>query len=128
MRSEDAPAIIGNRINGISKYAIKSISVIDKDSVLNKNTVFCYGIQRDIVIIRTNSLALFDWVVDGKQVLPRRPLNVIEYKISPHLLHKSLPKGINEKNIKDVNIVFRNGEVRPEARSTIYISTRKKKH
>lgn len=120
MRSEDAPAIIGNRINGISKYAIKSISVIDKDS--------CYGIQRDIVIIRTNSLALFDWVVDGKQVLPRRPLNVIEYKISPHLLHKSLPKGINEKNIKDISIVFRNGEVRPEARSTIYITTRKRKH
>jgi len=127
MRSDDAPKIIADRINGISKYAIQSVSVYDRDSLLNKSVAFCRQ-GRDVVIIRTNSLAFFDWVIDGKQVNPKYPLNVIEYKIHPELLHKSLPRGLNEKNIKDISIVFRNGEVRPEARSTIYITTRRSKH
>lgn len=79
---------------------------------------------KDIVIIRTNSFAELQWVLNGKMIKPRKKLTIIDYKLTPQRIMEALPKGIKPTDIGSVNIITYINDPRQEKHPTIVIKTK----
>lgn len=121
MRSDSAKQVVAKRLGWFSCHAIDTIFVLDKD-VLSKVNRCCQG--NDIVIIRTNSFAKFNWVVDGKLTKPRREMSIVEFKLLRPVLTAAFPRELRIENIKKISVLCAVDDVRPEARPTILITTK----
>ena len=77
-------------------------------------------------MIRTNTLAQLQWVVNGKVAKPKKLLTIIDYKLSPTCLEAALPKGVKSQKIISIQILVpKNYTIRPEARPTVIVETKK---
>ena len=114
MRSDSAKQIVAHRLGLIAPYAIETIQTFSQDRPvcavrpilrkIAKNITFCKT-PRDIVIIRTNSFAELQWVINGKLRKPRKKLTIIDYKLSPQRITEALPKGIKPTDILSADIL-----------------------
>ena len=89
-----AKQIVAKRLGLIPPYAIESIQTFSAEEQIRqgKNITFCKS-PADIIIIRTNSLAELQWVINGKLRKPRKKLTTIDYKLSPQRIMEALPRG-----------------------------------
>lgn len=126
MRSDSTKQIVAKRLGFIPPYAIESIQTFSADEQIKqaKNITFCKT-SRDIIIIRTNSLAEFQWVLNGKMIKPRKKLTIIDYKLTPQRIMEALPKGIKPTNIGSINIITYINDPRQEKHPTIVIKTKR---
>jgi len=125
MRSDTAKQIVSRRSGLISPAAIESIQIVDKDSLLSKNVIFCKAPTKDIVLITTNSLAQIQLVIDDKFVKPQKSITIIELKLHPNLLSEILPRRIKQENIASLDILIPEGDISPDRRPTIIVKTKK---
>ena len=127
MRSDSAKQIVSHRLGLIPPYAIETIQTFSADEQIKqaKNITFCKT-PRDIVIMRTNSFAELQWVLNGKIIKPRKRLTIIDYKFNPQRIMEALPKGIKPTDIGSVNIITYINDPRQEKHPTIVIKTRHK--
>ena len=125
MRSDSAKQIVAKRLGFIPPYAIESIQTFSADEQIKqaKNITFCKT-PRDIVIIRTNSFAELQWVLNGKMIKPRKKLTIIDYKLTPQRIIEALPRNIKPTNIGSVNIITYINDPRMEKHPTIVIKTK----
>ena len=125
MRSDSAKQIVSHRLGLIAPYAIETIQTFSADEQIKqaKNITFCKT-PRDIVIIRTNSFAELQWVLNGKIIKPRKKLTIIDYKLTPQRIMEALPKGIKPTDIGSVNIITYINDPRQEKHPTIVIKTK----
>ena len=126
MRSDSAKQIVAHRLGLIVPYAIESIQIFSADEQIKqaKNITFCKT-PRDIVIIRTNSFAELQWVINGKLRKPRKKLTIIDYKLTPQRIMEALPRRIKPTNIGSVNIITYINDPRQEKHPTIVIKTKR---
>ena len=126
MRSDSAKQIVAHRLGLIAPYAIESIQTFSADEQIKqaKNITFCKT-PRDIVIIRTNSFAELQWVINGKLRKPRKKLTIIDYKLTPQRIMEALPRRIKPTNIGSVNIITYINDPRQEKHPTIVIKTKR---
>ena len=127
MRSDSAKEIVAKRLGLIPPYAIESIQTFSAEELIKqgKNITFCKS-PADIIIIRTNSLAELQWVINGKLRKPRKKLTIIDYKLSPQRITETLPRGVKPTDIGSVNIITYINDPRLEKHPTIVIKTRHK--
>ena len=110
----------------IPPYAIESIQTFAAEEQIKqgKNITFCKS-PKDIIIMRTNSLAELQWVINGKLRKPRKKLTIIDYKLSPQRITEALPKGIKPTDILSADILTYVNDPRQEKHPTIVIKTKK---
>ena len=121
MRSDSAKQIVSKRLGCLSPFAIDTIQILPKE----RQHVFCKPAS-DIIMIRTNTLAQLQWVVNGKVAKPKKLLTIIDYKLSPTCLEAALPKGVKPQKIISIQILVpKNYTIRPEARPTVIVETKK---
>ena len=127
MRSDSAKQIVAKRLGSIPPYAIESIQTFSAEEQIKqgKNITFCKT-PADIIIIRTNSLAELQWVINGKLRKPRKKLTIIDYKLSPQRITEALPKDIKPTDILSADILPYVNDSRMEKHPTIVIKTRHK--
>ena len=125
MRSDSAKQIVAKRLGLIPPYAIESIQTFSVEEQIRqgKNITFCKS-PADIIIIRTNSLAELQWVINGKLRKPRKKLTIIDYKLSPQRIMAALPKDINPSDIVSVDILTYTNDPRLERHPTLVIKTK----
>ena len=125
MRSDSAKEIVSHRLRLIPPQAIESIQTFSAEEQIKqaKNITFCKT-PRDIVIIRTNSLAELQWILNGKIINPRKRLTIIDYKLSPQRITEALPRRIKPTDILSVNIITYINDPRQEKHPTIVIKTK----
>ena len=125
MRTDSAKQIVAKRLGFIPPYAIESIQTFSAEEQISqgKNITFCKS-PADIIIIRTNSLAELQWVINGKLRKPRKKLTIIDYKLSPQRIMAALPKDINPSDIVSVDILTYTNDPRLERHPTIVIKTK----
>lgn len=116
---------MAKRLGLIPPYAIESIQTfaVEEQIKQGKNIIFCKP-PKDIIIMRTNSLAELQWVINGKLRKPRKKLTIIDYKLSPQRITEALPKGIKPTDIGSVNIITYINDPRMEKHPTIVIKTK----
>ena len=126
MRSDSAKQIVSHRLGLIPPYAIETIQTFSADEQIKqaKNITFCKT-PRDIVIIRTNSFAELQWVLNDKMIKPHKRLTIIDYKLTPQRIMEALPKGIKPTDIGSVNIITYINYPRQEKHPTIVIKTKR---
>ena len=126
MRSDSAKEIVAKRLGLIPPQAIESIQILPAEELIRqgKNITFCKK-PKDIIIIRTNSLAELQWVINGKLKKPRKKLTIIDYKLSPQRIMAALPKDINSSDIVSVDILTYTNDPRLERHPTIVIKTKR---
>ncbi|EHG17013.1 hypothetical protein [Prevotella histicola] len=126
MRTDSAKQIVAKRLGLISPQAIESIQILPAEELIKqgKNITFCKK-PKDIIIIRTNSLAELQWVINGKLKKPRKKLTIIDYKLSPQRIMAALPKDINSSDIVSVDILTYTNDPRLERHPTIVIKTKR---
>ena len=126
MRSDSAKQIVAHRLGLIPPYAIESIQIFSADEQIKqaKNITFCKT-PRGIIIIRTNSFAELQWVLNGKMIKPRKRLTIIDYKLTPQRIMEALPRNIKPTNIGSVNIITYINDPRQEKHPTIVIKTKR---
>ena len=121
MRSDSAKQIVAKRLGCLSPFAIDTIRIFPK----GKMQTFCRE-PADIILIQTNTLAQLQWVVNGKVAKPKKLLTIIDYKLSPTCLEAALPKGVKPQKIISIQILVpKNYTIRPEARPTVIVETKK---
>lgn len=121
MRSDSAKQIVAKRLGCLSPFAIDTIQIFPKEN----QQVFC-KLPPDIIVIRTNILARLQWVVNGKVAKPKKPLTIIDYKLSPKCLEAALPKGVKPKKIISIQVLAHTAyTIRPEARPIVVVQTKK---
>lgn len=125
MRSDSAKQIVAHRLGLIPPYAIESIQTFSADEQIKqaKNITFCKT-PRDIVIIRTNSFAELQWILNGKMIKPRKKLTIIDYKLTPQRIIEALPRNVKPTDIGSVNIITYINDPRQEKHPTIVIKTK----
>lgn len=125
MRSDSAKEIVAKRLGLIPPYAIESIQTFSVEELIKqgKNITFCKS-PADIIIIRTNSLAELQWVINGKLRKPRKKLTIIDYKLSPQRITEALPRGIKPTDILSADILTYINDPRMEKHPTIVIKTK----
>ncbi len=125
MRSDSAKQIVAKRLGFIPSQAIESIQIFSVEEQIKqgKNITFCTS-PKDIIFIRTNSLAELQWVINGKLRKPRKKLTIIDYKLSPQRITEALPKDINPSDIVSVDILTYTNDPRLERHPTIVIKTK----
>ena len=126
MRSDSAKEIVANRLRLISPYAIESIQIFSPEEQIKqgKNITFCKT-PRDIVLIRTNSFAELQWIIDGRPKKPHKWLTIIEYMLSPKSIIEAMPKGIKSTDISALHLITYRKDPRQEMCPTIVIETKK---
>ena len=126
MRSDSAKEIVANRLRLISPYAIESIQIFSPEEQIKqgKNITFCKT-PRDIVLIRTNSFAELQWIIDGRPKKPHKRLTIIEYMLSPKSIIEAMPKGIKSTDISALHLITYRKDPRQEMCPTIIIETKK---
>lgn len=126
MRSDSAKQIVAKRLGLIPPYAIESIQTFSAEEQIKrgKNITFCKS-PADIIIIRTNSLAELQWVINGKLRKPRKKLTIIDYKLSPQRITEALPRGIKPTDILSADIITYVNDPRQEKHPTIVIKTKR---
>ena len=127
MRSDSAKEIVAHRLGLIAPYAIESIQTFFFFLQIKqgKNITFCKP-PKDIIIMRTNSLAELQWVINGKLRKPRKKLTIIDYKLSPQRITEALPRDIKPTDIISADILTYINDPRQEKHPTIVIKTRHK--
>jgi len=127
MRSDSAKEIVAKRLGLIPPYAIESIQIFSAEEQIKqrKNITFCKS-PKDIIIMRTNSLAELQWVINGKLRKPRKKLTIIDYKLTPQRITEALPRGIKPTDILSADILTYINDPRMEKHPTIVINTRHK--
>ena len=125
MRSDSAKQIVAKRLGFIPSQAIESIQIFSAEEQIEqgKYIIFCKT-PKDIIFIRTNSLAELQWVINGKLKKPRKKLTIIDYKLSPQRITEALPKDINPSDIVSVDILTYTNDPRLERHPTIVIKTK----
>ena len=126
MQSDSAKQIVAHRLGLIAPYAIESIQTFSTDEQLKqgKNITFCKP-PKDIIIMRTNSLAELQWVINGKLRKPRKKLTIIDYKLSPQRITEALPRGIKPTDILSVDLLTYINDPRQEKHPTIVMKTKR---
>ena len=126
MQSDSAKQIVSHRLRLIPPYAIESIQTFSADEQIRqaKNITFCKT-PRDIIIMRTNSFAELQWIINGKLRKPRKKLTIIDYKLSPQRIMEALPRHIKPTDIGSVNIITHINDPRLEKHPTIVIKTKR---
>lgn len=126
MRSDSAKQIVSHRLRLIPPQAIESIQTFSAEEQIKqgKNITFC-KMPRDIVIIRTNSLAKLQWILNGKIINPRKRLTIIDYKLSPQRIMEALPRRIKPTDIVSADILTYINDPRQEKHPTIMIKTKR---
>ncbi|WP_311454851.1 hypothetical protein [Prevotella melaninogenica] len=116
---------MAKRLGLIPPYAIESIQTfaVEEQIKQGKNITFCKS-PKDIIIMRTNSLAELQWVINGKLRKPRKKLTIIDYKLSPQRITEALPRGIKPTDILSADILTYINDPRMEKHPTIVIKTR----
>lgn len=125
MRSDSAKEIVAKRLGLIPPYAIESIQTFAAEEQIKqgKNITFCKS-PKDIIIMRTSSLAELQWVINGKLRKPRKKLTIIDYKLSPQRITEALPRGIKPTDILSADILTYINDPRQEKHPTIVIKTK----
>ena len=125
MRSDSAKQIVATRLGFIPSQAIESIQIFSAEEQIEqgKYIIFCKT-PKDIIFIRTNSLAELQWVINGKLKKPRKRLTIIDYKLSPQRITEALPRGIKPTDILSADILTYINDPRMEKHPTIVIKTR----
>ena len=125
MRSDSAKQIVAKRLGLIPPYAIESIQTFstEEQRKQGKNITFCKS-PADFIIIRTNSLAEIQWVINGKLRKPRKKLTIIDYKLSPQRITEALPRGIKPTDILSADLLTYINDPRQEKHPTIVIKTK----
>lgn len=126
MRTDSAKQIVAKRLGLIPPQAIESIQIFSAEEQIEqgKYITFC-KIPKDIIFIRTNSLAELQWVINGKLKKPRKRLTIIDYKLSPQRIMEALPRGIKPTDIVSANILTYANDPRLERHPTIVIKTKR---
>ena len=126
MRSDSAKQIVSHRLGLIAPYAIETIQTFSTDEQIKqgKNITFCKS-PKDIIIMRTNSLAELQWVINGKLRKPRKKLTIIDYKLTPQRITEALPRGIKPTDILSADILTYINDPRQEKHPTIVIKTKR---
>ena len=126
MQSDSAKQIVSHRLRLIPPYAIESIQTFSADEQIRKakNITFCKT-PRDIIIIRTNSFAELQWIINGKLRKPRKKLTIIDYKLSPQRIMEALPRHIKPTDILSADILTYINDPRLEKHPTIVIKTKR---
>ena len=127
MRSDSAKQIVSHRLRLIPPQAIESIQTfaVEEQIKQGKNITFCKP-PKDIIIMRTNSLAELQWVINGKLRKPRKKLTIIDYKLTPQRITEALPRGIKPTDILSADILTYINDPRQEKHPTIVIKTKHK--
>ena len=125
MQSDSAKQIVSHRLRLIPPYAIESIQTFSADEQIRQanNITFCKT-PRDIIIIRTNSFAELQWIINGKLRKPRKKLTIIDYKLSPQRIMEALPRHIKPTDILSTDILTYINDPRQEKHPTIVIKTK----
>ena len=125
MRTDSAKQIVAKRLGFIPSQAIESIQIFSAEEQIEqgKYIIFCKT-PKDIIFIRTNSLAELQWVINGKLRKPRKKLTIIDYKLSPQRITEALPKGIKLTDILSADILTYINDPRMEKHPTIVIKTK----
>ena len=125
MRTDSAKQIVAKRLGLIPPQAIESIQILPVEELIKqgKNITFCKKLK-DIIIIRTNSLAELQWVINGKLRKPRKKLTIIDYKLSPQRITEALPKDIKPTDIVSADILTYINDPRQEKHPTLVIKTK----
>lgn len=125
MRSDSAKQIVSYRLGLIPPQAIEFIQTFSAEEQIKqaKNITFCKT-PRDIIIIRTNSLAELQWVLNSKMIKPHKKLTIIDYKLSPQCIMEALPRRIKPTDIVSANINTYINDPRQEKHPTIVIKTK----
>ena len=125
MCTDSAKQIVAKRLGLIPPQAIESIQILPAEELIKqgKNITFCKS-PADIIIIRTNSLAELQWVINGKLKKPRKKLTIIDYKLSPQRITEALPRGIKPTDILTADILTYINDPRLEKHPTIVIKTK----
>ena len=126
MRSDSAKEIVAKRLGLIPPYAIESIQTFAAEEQIKqgKNITFCKS-PKDIIIMRTSSLAELQWVINGKLKKPRKKLTIIDYKLSPQRITEALPKGIKPTDILSADLLTYINDPQLEKHPTIVIKTKR---
>ena len=126
IRSDSAKEIVAKRLGFIPSQAIESIQIFSAEEQIEqgKYIIFCKT-PKDIIFIRTNSLAELQWVINGKLKKPRKRLTIIDYKLSPQRIMEALPRGIKPTDIVSANILTYTNDPRLERHPTIVIKTKR---
>ena len=126
MRTDSAKQIVAKRLGFIPSQAIESIQIFSAEEQIEqgKYIIFCKT-PKDIIFIRTNSLAELQWVINGKLKKPRKRLTILDYKLSPQHIMAALPKDINPSDIVSVDILTYTNDPRLERHPTIVIKTKR---
>ena len=126
MQSDSAKQIVSHRLRLIPPYAIESIQTFSADEQIRqaKNITFCKT-PRDIIIMRTNSFAELQWIINGKLRKPRKKLTIIDYKLSPQRIMEALPRHIKPTDILSTDILTYINDPRLEKHPTIVIKTKR---
>lgn len=125
MRTDSAKQIVAKRLGFIPSQAIESIQIFSAEEQIEqgKYITFCKT-PKDIIFIRTNSLAELQWVINGKLKKPRKRLTIIDYKLSPHRIMEALPREINSTDIVSIDILTYTNDPRLERHPTLVIKTK----
>lgn len=125
MRTDSAKQIVAKRLGFIPSQAIESIQIFSAEEQIEqgKYITFCKT-PKDIIFIRTNSLAELQWVINGKLKKPRKKLTIIDYKLSPQRITEALPRGIKPTDILTADILTYINDPRLEKHPTIVIKTK----
>ena len=125
MRTDSAKQIVAKRLGFIPSQAIESIQIFSAEEQIEqgKYIIFCKT-PKDIIFIRTNSLAELQWVINGKLKKPRKKLTIIDYKLSPQRITEALPRGIKATDILTADILTYINDPRLEKHPTIVIKTK----
>ena len=126
MRSDSAKQIVSHRLGLIPPYAIESIQTFAAEEQIKqgKNITFCKS-PKDIIIMRTNSLAELQWVINGKLRKPRKKLTIIDYKLSPQRIMEALPRGFKPTDILSADLLTYINDPQLEKHPTIVIKTKR---
>lgn len=126
MRSDSAKEIVAKRLGLIPPYAIESIQTFAAEEQIKqgKNIIFCKS-PKDIIFMRTNSLAELQWVINGKLRKPRKKLTIIDYKLSPQRIMEALPRGFKPTDILSADLLTYINDPQLEKHPTIVIKTKR---
>ncbi|MDQ7736492.1 50S ribosomal protein L19 [Prevotella corporis] len=122
MLSDSAKQIVARRLDCLNSYAIDTIIVVDKAAA--EKVIICKPNTSGIILIRTNSLAELDLMIDGKRRKPRKRITIIDALYFPEYFATALPKSIHRKKIKKMELLIHKGIVSPERKSMVVITTK----
>lgn len=123
LKSDSAKNVISRRLGWLSPYAIDTVIVVDNRLM----SAVCYGDHQGVVVIKTNSLAQFNWVVAGKPAKPKKKLSVVDFKLMHPLLTNYFPRNLRPENIGTIAVALYASDIRPDARPTIFVTTKRRK-